>query len=465
MNYRLFDLSKYQKIYFIGIKGVAMSGLAVILKQMGKEVIGSDVSDTFITDKILRKNRIQVYRGFHSIRVVKNLDLVVIGQSWGKENPEIIKAEKLHLPIITESDLRGVLSKQKKTIAVTGVHGKSTTTALLAHIFYQANQNPSWLVGTGKIFGLGDNGYWNKNGAYFIVEGDEYIKSKQERRPKFLDLEPQISIITSIEWEHVDVYKNVREMEKVFLSLIQKTHKKVVACSDWPSVKKITKRYRNKVISYGLEKGAEFQVYDFQQKSTYATFKIKKQNKSLGTFQMKLCGVHNALNACACLIVCLDSGISLHVFRKALETFQGIERRFDVTKHHGIIFIDDYGHHPTEIRSTLEAARKKFPNKRIWCVFQPHMASRTKALLNDFSRVFGAVDKVLVADIFASAREKDISIHSKDLAKAISLNHNDVFYSGTLHGTANHLKSQIQKGDIVITMGAGDVYKVKKLIF
>jgi len=458
------DLSKIKKIHFIGIKGVAMSGLAVISKQMGFEVAGSDIPEKFITDKILVKEGIKIFENFDENNLSWSPDLVVVGASWSNDNPEVATAKDRNILLISDSEMRGILSLRKRTIAITGVHGKTTTTALLAHIFNQAGLNPSFLIGTGNVSDLGSNARWD-SGKHFIVEGDEYIRSQADRIPKFLDLSADISIITSLEWEHVDVYKNLEEIEKAFEKLIDRTKDLAVVCGDWPSIKKITKGKKGNVITYGLHPNNSWQAYDICQKSNKTFFKVRNKDQELGVFSILLCGAHNVLNALAGLIVSHHEGISLKKIGIALSTFSGTERRFEVFEKNGIIFVDDYAHHPGEIAATLKAARGRYPGKKIYCVFQPHMASRTKALLDDFAISFSDADKIFLVDIFASAREKVGEITSRELAEQIKKHHNDVEYAGGLPQTLENLKGKIKKGMVVITMGAGDIYKIKdKLI-
>jgi len=454
------DLEKIKKVYFIGIKGVAMSGLAVICKNMGMEVLGSDLSEKFITDKILLDNNIKVFENFSAQNLNCNPDLVVIGTSWGKDNVEVLEVSKKKLLNISDSALRGFLSQSKKTIAVTGVHGKTTTTAMISFLFSKSGLNPSYLIGTGKVPDLKGNAYWS-NGNHFIVEGDEYIRSKDDQTPKFLDLDPLISIITSVEWEHVDIYPDLKSIEEVFSKLIKKTKKLVIACGDWPSVRKIIKTYEKKVVTYGLEKNNDWQAYDIKNELDKTLFKVKKQGKDLGEFIISVAGEHNVLNALATIIVGLAEGLRLEQIKSILADFKGTERRFDVSTRNNITFIDDYAHHPTEIKTTLKAVRHRFPDKIIWCVFQPHMVSRTKALLGDFAQSFKDVDTVIFADIFASARELSNDITSKDLAQATKKHHQDVVYVGDLNETLDYLKDKLKPGMVLVTMGAGDVYRIR----
>jgi len=458
------DLSKIKRVYFIGIKGVAMSGLAVICKQRGMEVSGSDVSDKFITDKILDDHGIEVFEEFLPDHLDDAPNLVVVGASWDDSNVEVAAAYSKGLLVITDSEMRGILSREKSTIAVTGVHGKTTTTAMLAFLFSQAGQDPSYLIGTGKIPDLDGNATWRQEGKHFIVEGDEYIRSHQDHTPKFLDLSPDISIITSIEWEHVDVYKNVEALEQVFLKLIEKTKSKIIACGDWPSVQKIITNFKNKTITYGLEHENDYQAYDIITESKHTKFKVRHGGEELGEFTIKLFGPHNTLNALATIITAIESGIEIGRIRDIIRNFKGAERRFDVSERNGIIFIDDYAHHPTEIDTTLKAIRHRYKDKKIWCVFQPHMASRTKAFLDELAQSFSAADLVMFPDIFSSAREEDEDISSKNLEEKARVYHQHTLYTGDLDQTIDYLKNKLTPDIILVTMGAGDVYRVRDKI-
>lgn len=458
------DLSDIKKIYFIGIKGVAMTGLAVICKQRGLEVFGSDVAEKFITDKILDQEGIEFFENFSADNLKLEPDLVVLGTSWGDDHIEVQEANLRSIPMISDSELRGLLSREKKTVAVTGVHGKTTTTAMLAYVFSQAGLDPSFLIGTGQIPDLQANAAWSE-GQHFIVEGDEYIRSQTDKTPKFLDLDPNISIITSLEWEHVDIFPNVEAMEEVFQKLIKKTEDLVVACGDWPSIKKIIQGFVDKTVTYGLESGNVWQAYDIKQEFERTKFKIKRQAEKMGEFEIKLFGPHNVLNALATIIVSFHEGIELAQIASLLANFQGTERRFDVSARNGITFIDDYAHHPTEIKQTLKAIRHRYAKKEIWCVFQPHMASRTKALLTAMAQSFNDVDHAIFADIFSSAREKDEDITSKHLEQEAKKFHNNAIYIGDLDQTIDYLKDKVKPGMVLVTMGAGDVYRVRdKLI-
>ncbi len=457
----IIDPNKIKRIYFIGIKGVAMSGLAVICKEKGMEVAGSDVPEKFITDKILQKKNISIFDDFSATNLDFNPDLVVLGASWSENNVEFKEAKKRNIPFLTDSEMRGVFSREKETIAVAGVHGKTTTTSMIAYLFKQSGLNPSFLIGTGIVFDLGTNAAWNSLGRHFIVEGDEYARSKKDKTPKFLDLSPDTSVITSLEWEHVDIYKDIEEIKKPFRKLIEKTKEIVIACGDWQSIREITVGFENKVTTYGFEKNNFWQAYNVRQELGKTFFDAKKGKTELGTFELRVHGEHNVLNALATVITGLSEGVRLEEIKNILKKFKGAERRFNVLEEKGIVFIDDYAHHPTEIKATLKSVRQCYPKNKIWCVFQPHMASRTKALFEDFAKSFENADKVVLADIFASAREEQTDVTSKKLAERTKFYHKDVVYVGDLNETLNYIKGEIKQGIVLVTMGAGDVYRIR----
>ena len=449
-----------KKIYFIGIKGVAMSGLAVICKDRGLEVSGSDVPEKFITDKILISKGIDYFENFSVDNLNFNPDLVVIGTSWRDDNVEVAEVKKRNWPFITDSQLRGLLSKEKRTVAVTGVHGKTTTTALASFLFAKAGLEPSFLIGTGMVPDLKANASWS-TGRHFIVEGDEYVSDYEKNEAKFLDLNSSVSLITSVEWEHVDVYPSLESIEAAFKKLAEKTKDLIIACGDWPSVKKIVSDYDQKTVTYGFDENNFYQAYDIKHEYDQTIFKVKKQGEFFGEFSISLFGKHNVLNVLAIIILGINEGITLGQIKDILPKFKGAERRFDVSERDNITFVDDYGHHPSEIKTTLEAVRHRYPNKIIWCVFQPHMVSRTKALVDDFAQSFNHADVVLFADIFASARENSEEFTSENLAAATKKFHQDVVYVGDLNETLDYLKDKLKPGMVLVTMGAGDVYRVR----
>ena len=453
-------LGDFRSVYFIGIKGVAMAGLAVICKQRGLDVRGSDVAEKFITDQTLADHGIVVLEEFAAENLAYRPELIVVGASWDAQHPEVRAARSSGAVVISDSELRGMLSREKRTVAVTGVHGKTTTTALLAYLFFRSGLRPSFLVGTGTVPDLNGNAAWH-DGKHFIVEGDEYVRAHHDPVPKFLDLESTITVITNVEWEHVDIYKDEQAIIEAFSKLAGQTKEVVVACADWPGVQQAVQSANCAVVTYGREAHNQWRADNIHAEYDRTVFDVLQDGEKIGQLATQLHGEHNVLNALACAIVALHEGISFGQLQQFLPEFRGAQRRFDVSERQGVIFVDDYAHHPTAIRATLKAIRHRFPDKTLWCVFQPHMASRTRALLEQFATAFSDADHVVVADIFASAREQSEAINSEILAGQIQQHHPSVAWPGDLNEVLNFLQDKIQPGAVLITMGAGDVYRVR----
>ncbi len=457
------DIAKYKRIYFIGIKGVALSGLAVICMQKGKEVAGSDTDEEFITDSVLAEHGIKVFKGFNADNLNWQPDCVVVGASWEDTHIEVQEAKKRGIVTITDSELRGQLSKEKVTIAVTGTHGKTTTTALLSFVCNSMQLQPSYLIGTGAIKQLPAHAQWG-DGKHFTIESDEYIKSQSDRQPKFLDLEPALSIITSLEYEHVDVYRNIEELEGYFEQLIDNTKQKAVVCGDWKSCQKIIQKYKDKVITYGVDRNNDYYIDQLEQSGGKTTFTVVSNGELFGEYSIQLWGKHNALNALACIVITEHLGLDRLEVRQALQKFSGLQRRTEMIVHDGITFIDDYGHHPTEIDVTLKAIKQHFPEKKICCIFQSHTFTRTQTLLADFVKSFASADEVIVVDIFPSARERVTNFTTDAFISALQEQHHNVVAGGSIKEATKFVESKLSADTVFVTMGAGDVYKIRDAI-
>lgn len=460
-----FNFTNYKKIHFIGIHGVGASGVALICREMGKMVKGSDKPRSEIYGnkaELFQKKGIEVFYGFDKENLQWDPDVVVAAMSFSADNPELTEARRRNIPIVFESELRGELMKNKRGIAISGVHGKTTTTALLSYIFSKADKDPTFLIGTDNIFNLGTHAHFGR-GEYVIIEADEYQKSKEDITPKMLDLKPKIVITTSVEWEHVDMYADEAAIENAFFQLVNKIPSDGywVACYDWLGVRRIAQKTSVAIHTYGFSPHAAWRVGKITQEPEGMSFDVIRNGQYFDTFHVKLFGKHNALNALACIIVALQEEISLDNIKDSLKNFLGTGRRFEIIEKNDIIFIDDYAHHPTEIKATLEAARERYPQKEIWCVYQPHMASRTYHMRQEIARSFKDCNKLILTDIFASARENTGLINTSELFEEMIRYHNDVVYPGSLKDTAKYLKFKVKPGDVLITMGAGDVYKVR----
>lgn len=454
-----------KSLYFVGIKGVAMSGLAVMAKELGYEVSGSDIAEEFITDHVLKEHDIKFFNGFEAEHLSKTSkpDLVVVGASYGLSNVEHKAAKTLRLPIITSSEMLGRLMNNFEGIGVAGTHGKTTTSSMLAFILKEAGFAPSYSIGTSDIPGLDGNAHIG-DGKFFVAEADEYKKSDVDLAPKFLDLPLKHLIVTSIEFDHPDVYQTVEQIYNVFYQLTLKLPRDgvIVACTDWPLVRRLAaRRVDREVLSFGFEAGSQYQLVELKENPTEISFKVKSADKTIGPIELSLPGRHNALNATAAVLMALQLGVTEAAIVKALRHFQAPKRRFELLgEFNGAQIFDDYAHHPTALRFLFDAARHRFPTKRIVAVFQPHTYSRTGKLLKEFAAALQEADKLILLNIWASAREKSGYVTIKDLIDATKLLKPDVEYRSTLDEAALYLKSFISTSDVVLLIGAGDVYKI-----
>lgn len=455
-----------KKIYMIGIKGVGMAALAIYLKQAGFEVLGSDVRDTFQTDGLLEKNKIKVLEGFqeNNLNLEKD-DLVIVSAAYDDKNPEVKEAKRKHLDLMYFSEAIGKFSQQKKVIAVSGIHGKTTTTAMISFLLEEANLSPSYLIGSGNVPVLGSSAK-HGNGDYFVIEADEYRKAPESTEAKFFDYHPQIAVVTSIELDHPDMYKTIDEVYDAFYKLICRIPRDgmIVACADYSKVKKLKNSLVDRSFqTYGFEEGNKWQIIDFDEKKNI--FSLKNNNHVYGPFNLSIAGKHNVLNATAAIIVANSVGVSMKSIQKHLIEFTSVQRRFQIIYNEkNITIIDDYAHHPTAIETTLETAHKSYPKSKIWAVFQPHTFSRTEALLKDFGTSFKYADKVLVMNIYGSAREPIGNITSQDLVNEIKKNRDNVRFIENESKLLEILNEEVKAPAVILTIGAGDIYKVGKKI-
>ena len=421
------DLSKIKKAHFVGIGGIGVSAIARMMLAEGKIVSGSDSSDSLIT-KELEKLGAKIFLGHNAKNVADDVDLIVYTPAVDFENPELKKANELNVPTLSYPEMLGIISKNKYTIAISGAHGKTTTTAMIAKILIDANLDPTIIVGS--LLKDSKSNFVAGKGGYFVVEACEYKKS-------FLEINPKIIVITNIDNDHLDYYKNLNNIKKAFAEFVSKLPEGgyLICDPNDKNLKEVIKKTKAKIIDY---------------------------TKIIAGFNLKIPGQHNIKNAKAALAVAEILNINKKETLKSLNGFSGAWRRFEYkgeTKN-GVIVYDDYGHHPTEIKATLKGAREFFGGKKIWCVFQPHLYSRTKLLLSDFGRSFSDADEVILADIYAAREDKDESINSKMLAEEIIKNGGAAMYMESFDKIAKLLAEKAEKGDVVITMGAGDIYKV-----
>lgn len=445
---------KNKKVHFVGIGGISMSGLAEILLNNGYKVSGSDRDSSELTEH-LKKKGAEIYIGHHEHNI-KNVDLLVYTAAISEDNPELVKAKELNIPMMDRAEFLGnVMKGHKYNIAISGTHGKTTTTSMFSHITLDANLDPTILVG-GNLDVINGNVRVG-NSQFFITEACEYKAS-------FLRFYPFIGIILNIEADHLDFYKDIEEIEDAFIkfaNLIPKEGFLVVNADDERCLSVAEKASCN-IITFGIKNG-HVRAKNIVFTNGCGTFEVYNKEDFILKISLKVPGEHNILNSLASISAALALKIDPRCIQDGLESFCGTHRRFEIKgKTQGVTVIDDYAHHPTEIKAALNAA-KKFPHNRIFCVFQPHTYSRTISLFDDFADSFFQADILILADIYA-AREKDTGIVSSDaLGNKIREKGVDCKNFHDLKEIALYLKNQLKEGDILITIGAGDVYKVGEM--
>lgn len=467
-------MKKTKSIHFVGIKGVGMTPLAIIAKEAGFKVTGSDISEEFVTDKALKKAGINPFVGF-SPENIKDMDLVITtGAHGGFDNKEVKMAKEKGIKVLTQGEAVGVFMDGKifrrsfEGIAIAGCHGKTTTTALTAVIFKESGLDPSFVIGTGDVACLGVPGHYGK-GKYFVAEADEYTTEPVfDKTPKFLWQHPQIAIFTNIELDHPDLYKSVDNMREAFLNFANQLPQDgiLIANGDDNQLKKLIQNYHGKVITFGFSKNNDYVLRQVSESFGQTFFWVDACGVSLGEFAIRVSGEFNALNALGAIIAALECGVSLQSIKKSLKIFTGTKRRFEYIGKLscGALLFDDYAHHPTEIRKTLKAFRQNFPKYKIVCIFQPHTYSRTKILFDQFVYSFADADIVIISNIYPSLREEpDPTISSKSLVEGVSRFHKGALFLPKLSDVVEYIEQkQPDSKTIVITMGAGDIYKISQ---
>lgn len=440
-----------------------MEALAEILKARGVQVAGSDVTDVFYTDALLRKMKIKVYQGFRAKQVPGKADVIIHSTAYNCENnEEMAEASRKRLPILSYPEALGMLFNGMEGIAVCGTHGKTTTTGMLAEILRGAGLGPTALVGS-KVRNWGGSSL-SGTGRYFVLEADEYQDKLRYYRPYGV-------VVTNIDYDHPDFFETKKQYVSVFENFLKKAPQNgfvVFNVRDKESAG-IARNLEAACISFGEGKGdyAILKRKQIKGGGQKIFFSSKKHAGKEFVASIKLSGLHNALNAVAALAAACELGVDLKEGVRYLEKFSSTERRFQsMGSYSGGELIDDYAHHPNEIRATLSGAREKYPQENIVVGFHPHTFTRTKALFKEFSEAFSLADKVYVLDIYASAREagKNIKIHSKDLAEAIRKKGVSALYVPTIERLAPIIKQEMDSETVFISMGAGDIWKIHELI-
>ena len=443
-------------IHFVGIGGIGMSGIAEVLLSIGENfrVTGSDLKRSSITDR-LESMGATVYEG-HRGENITGADVLVRSSAIREENPEILAARQRQIPVIPRAEMLAELMRlYRHGIAVAGTHGKTTTTSMVAHTMTSAGFDPAVVVG-GRVAHLGSNARLGR-GDYIVVEADESDES-------LLMLTPTIAVLTNVDRDHLDHFSGgIDQIKQCFASFVNRVpfYGTIVLCLDDPNVQAIIPQFTRRTISYGLAAQADISAFNIEQDPAFgSTFRVSAFGKEAGEVKLGMPGVHNVYNALAAVTVGLDLGIEFERLADALGQFRGADRRFQVKgEKSGVLVVDDYGHHPTEIKATLEAARTS--GRRVVVLFQPHRYTRTRDLLDDFARSFYGADVVLITDIYPASEEPIEGVTAAVLADQLErFGHRNAEYVGHLSGAAFRLLDTVRPGDLVLTLGAGNVYQV-----
>ena len=442
----------YHHIHFIGIGGIGMSGIAQIVLRNGIKVSGSDLKETSITSKLMGIGA-QVFIG-HSCENVRGADLVVFSSAIKEENPEFMEARRLNIPLVRRAEILAKLMADKTVIAVTGSHGKTTTTSLAACLLIEAGFSPTAAIG-GILKGFDTNAYIG-DGKFFVAEADESDGS-------FLCYNPKYSIITNIDREHLDYYKNFENEVHAFKSFIDRTQDGgcIFCCGDDINLRRILKGYKNKYLLFGMNDGCDIYADNILMKELGSEFDCYYKSKLLGRFKLSLSGRHNISNSLGVIGLGMELGLSFNTMKSALFSCHGSARRMEVKfRSKDFTLVDDYAHHPTEIRATLNAAKNMISN-RIIAVFQPHRYTRTKLLLNDFASCFDMADGVIITDIYAASESPLEGVSAQAVCEKIKDNSPEKYlrYVPKMDLIPQIMES-IKPGDLIITLGAGDITRV-----
>jgi UDP-N-acetylmuramate--alanine ligase len=442
---------RYQHVHFVGIGGSGMSGIAEVLLNLGYTVSGSDAKRSPVTDRLASLGA-RVAEG-HAAANVGDAHVVVTSTAVRQDNPEVLDARRRGVPVIPRAEMLAELMRLKYGVAVAGSHGKTTTTSMVALVLDRGGLDPTVVVG-GRLGVLGSGARLGR-GDFMVAEADESDRS-------FLKLTPTVAVVTNIDREHLDAYRDLADVQEAFLGFVNKVpfYGVAVLCLDDPPVQDILPRVERRVLTYGLSPQARVSARDPDLGPTGSTYVATLDGDALGPVAVTVPGAHNVANSLAAVAVGLDLGVPFAAIRAALESFTGVDRRFQVRgEAGGVLVVDDYGHHPTEIRATLEALRRRAGPRRTLVLFQPHRFTRTQALWDDFCKAFHQADVLLLTDIYPASEEPIPGVTAEALARAIAeRGHRQVAWVGDLRAATERLAAEAREGDVVLTLGAGSVW-------
>ena len=430
-----------------------MSGIAELLLNLGYEVSGSDLQTSEITERLKELGGV-VFAG-HSAEQISGADVVVTSSAVSRDNPEVQAAEKISVPVIPRAEMLAELMRLKYSVAVAGAHGKTTTTSMVASILAQGGLDPTVVIG-GKLKSIGSNAVLGK-GEFIVAEADESDGS-------FLKFAPAIAVVTNIDREHLDFYPDLESIKAVFLDFIDRIpfYGLAILCLDNEPIQDLIPRIKKRFTTYGMSSQADFLIKDVEFEKRRSHFSIYRNGDSLGRFTLNLPGIHNVYNATAGIAVGIELGVSREAIQTALRTVEGVQRRLEIKGEvNGITVVDDYGHHPTEIKTTLQAIEECWPDNRKVIVFQPHRYTRTQALFDDFTRSFYQSDVLLVLPIYAAGEQKIEGVTGLKLCDGIKAHgHKEVYCAEGQEDALAYLKKNLKPGDLLLTLGAGDVWRI-----
>ena len=443
---------KVRQIHFVGIGGIGMSGIAEVLLNLGYAITGSDVSLSDITQRLTSLGAV-IFSG-HQASHLRDADVVVTSTAVKDDNPEVLEAHRRNIPVIPRAEMLAELLKMKFSVAISGSHGKTTTTSMVSTVLAYGGLDPTMVIG-GKLASIGSNAK--------IGDGEIIVAEADESDGSFLKLNPCLAVITNIDREHLDYYRDIEEIKAAFLKFanIVPFYGSTILCLDNEHVREILPQIKRKVITYGLTSPADYQATEMVLAGPLSKFSVSCRGERLGEVTLKVPGRFNIANALATIAVARELDMPFDAIRKGLEAFVGVHRRLEIKgKVNGVTVVDDYGHHPTEIRETLAAARQVWKD-RIIVVFQPHRYTRTQKLFNEFLAAFSDADYLIVTDIYAASEKPIEGVSAANLCEGIRAHgHQNVIYLSGFDEMTDHLLAMAKPSDVIITQGAGSVWKI-----
>jgi UDP-N-acetylmuramate--alanine ligase len=445
--------SSIRKLHFVGIGGIGMSGIGEILLQEGFTITGSDKTESDNTERLTALGA-KVYIGHRASNVEPEVDVLVYSSAVSLDNPEVIEAQRRKVPVIRRAEMLAEIMRLKYGIGIAGTHGKTTTTSMISLVLLEGGVDPTVIVG-GRLHGLAGSNARLGKGQFIVVEADEFDRS-------FLSITPTIAVLTTLEVDHLDCYRDLEDIKGAFIQFAAKVpfYGFVVLCLDEPALQEIMPKIKKKIITYGLNAQADLRAVEIVHKQNRTKFVVLRGDRELGEIELQIPGRHNVQNSLAAIAVGLELNVPFARVKQGIEKFAGVFRRWEVKADiSGIMVIDDYAHHPTEIRVSLEGAKAGW-RRRVICLFQPHLYSRTRDFYQEFGRSFFDADVLVLTDVYPAREEPIQGVNGELIANAArEFGHKQVHYVPDKQKLPAFLMSIKQPGDIIITMGAGDIWR------